>query len=276
MRKAFTPVPARVERIVRQTYDTVTYTLAFEQPYQRELYRFQPGQFNMLSLLGIGEAPISISSWHGRAATFDHTVRAVGTVTRAMLNLHEGDRIWVRGPYGRGWPVEEMRGKNILLVAGGIGLAPLRPLIEEVLINPRSYGHMEILYGARTPDDELFTGEFREWRDHPSLTLRLACDQCAGDFPGKAGPVTALFDDMTSKPPNTLVVTCGPEIMMKYVVRGLLTRGFKPEQIYVSLERRMECGFGKCGHCQIGPVYVCKDGPVFSYTEVRNLPEEVF
>jgi NAD(P)H-flavin reductase len=200
----------------------------------------------------------------------------VGTVTRAMVNLREGDRIWVRGPYGRGWPVEEMRGRNVLLVAGGIGLAPLRPLIEEVLINPEAYGHLEILYGARTPDDELYTAEYGEWRNHPNLTLRLACDKCGGDFAGKAGPVTTLFDEMTSKPQNTLVVTCGPEVMMKYVVRGLQQRGFKPEQIYVSLERRMECGFGKCGHCQIGPVYVCKDGPVFSYTEVRNLPEEVF
>ncbi|HWI65616.1 MAG TPA: FAD/NAD(P)-binding protein [Symbiobacteriaceae bacterium] len=276
MRKEFTPVAARIQKITRQTYDTLTYTLAFEDQGLREDYRFQPGQFNMLSLLGIGEAPISISSWHGNTSTFDHTIRAVGTVTKAMEGLKEGDRIWVRGPYGHGWPVEDMKGKNILLVAGGIGLAPLRPLVEEVLLRPDRYGQLEILYGARTPADELFTGEFVDWDRHANISLRLAADRPAPGFSGRIGPVTVLFDEMTSKPHNTVVVTCGPEIMMRYVVRGLLARGFVPSQIYVSLERRMECGFGKCGHCQIGPLYVCKDGPVFKYTEIRNLPEEVF
>jgi NAD(P)H-flavin reductase len=276
MRKAFTPVPARIQKITRQTYDTLTYTLAFEDAGLREDYRFQPGQFNMLSLLGIGEAPISISSWHGNTATIEHTIRAVGTVTKAMEGLKEGDRIWLRGPYGHGWPVDQLQGKNILLVAGGIGLAPLRPLVQEVILKPNSYGHLEILYGARTPNDELFTDEFMDWERYPNLTLRLAADRPAPGFLGRTGPVTVLFDEMTSKPQNTVVVTCGPEIMMKYVVKGLLARGFNPNQILVSLERRMECGFGKCGHCQIGPLYVCKDGPVFKYTDIKNLPEEVF
>jgi NAD(P)H-flavin reductase len=278
MRKAFTPVAARVERIQRQTYDTVTYTLAIEEPYQREYYRFQPGQFNMLSLLGIGEAPISISSWHGSPATFDHTVRAVGTVTNAMMSLHPGDRVWLRGPYGKGWPVADLQGKNVLLVAGGIGLAPLRPVIEEVLIRPERYGHLEILYGAKTPEDQLFQSEYADWASHQNVTLRLAVDRTLdGDgWEGTVGPVTALFAQMSTKPQTSVVVTCGPEVMMKYVVRGLLQRGFTPDQIFVSLERRMECGFGKCGHCQIGPLYVCKDGPVFNYTVIRNLPEEVF
>lgn len=276
MRKAFTPVPARIQKIARQTYDTLTYTLAFEDAGLREDYRFQPGQFNMLSLLGIGEAPISISSWHGNTVTFDHTVRAVGTVTKALEGLKEGDRIWVRGPYGHGWPVEMLQGKHILLVAGGIGLAPLRPLVEEVKLRPNLYGHLEILYGARTPNDELFTEEFDEWERYPNMTLRLACDRPAPGFLGRTGPVTVLFDEMTSRPAGTVVVTCGPEVMMKYVVKGLLARGFTPGQILVSLERRMECGFGKCGHCQIGPLYVCKDGPVFKYTDIKNLPEEVF
>ncbi|HYF92494.1 MAG TPA: FAD/NAD(P)-binding protein [Symbiobacteriaceae bacterium] len=276
MRKEFTPVPARILKVSRQTYDTLTYTVAFEDPDIRADYRFQPGQFNMISLLGIGEAPISISSWHGDTATFDHTIRAVGTVTRALEGLKEGDRLWVRGPYGHGWPVEDVKGKNVLLIAGGIGLAPLRPLIQEMIRRPDRYGHLEILYGARTMADQLFTSEFAEWERYPNLTLRLASDRPAAGFPGRVGPVTVLFEEMTSKPQDTIVVTCGPEVMMKYVVRGLLARGFTPTQIYVSLERRMECGFGKCGHCQIGPLYVCKDGPVFRYTDIRNLPEEVF
>jgi len=270
------PAPARIERIVRQTYDTVTFTLTHEDPYRREFYRFQPGQFNMVSMLGIGEAPISISSWHGNGKTFDHTIRAVGTVTNAMMHLREGDRVWLRGPYGRGWPVSELQGKNILLVAGGIGLAPLRPLVEEVMLRPNMYGKMEILYGARTPGDMLFTDEYDEWHAMPNLALRTTVDRPDPTYVGRSGPVTILFEEMETKPADTVVVTCGPEIMMKFVVRGLMARGFSAGQIYVSLERRMECGFGKCGHCQCGPLYVCKDGPVFNYSEIRNLPEEIF
>ncbi|HYG58091.1 MAG TPA: FAD/NAD(P)-binding protein [Symbiobacteriaceae bacterium] len=273
MRKEFTPVPARIQRIHRQNYDTLTYTLAYEKPVESG---FDPGQFNMISMLGIGEAPISISSWHGDAATFDHTIRAVGSVTHAMANLREGDRLWVRGPYGHGWPVREFHGKNILLVAGGIGLAPLRPLIEEVKLRPELYGSLEVLYGARTVEDQLFTDEYALWAAHPSITLRQAVDRAAPGWEHTVGPVTKLFEQMSSTPANTVVVTCGPEIMMKFVVKGLLQRGFGANQIYVSLERRMECGFAKCGHCQIGPLYVCKDGPVFKYTDIRDLPEEVF
>jgi len=274
MHNEFAPAAARIERVQRQTYDTLTYTIAYEESPIRETHQFQPGQFNMISLFGIGEAPLSISSWHGRDGTFDHTVRSVGTVTGAMARLKEGDRLWVRGPYGHGWPLEHLTGRNILLVAGGIGLAPLRPIIEEVLHRPHSYGHLEILYGARTVNDYLFTAEFPQWQAAPNLTLRLAVDQPVPGFGGRVGPVTALFKEMDSHPKETVVVTCGPEIMMRFVVKGLLGRGFAPESIYVSLERRMECGFGKCGHCQIGPLYVCQDGPVFSYPRIRDLPEE--
>ncbi|HEY3366600.1 MAG TPA: FAD/NAD(P)-binding protein [Symbiobacteriaceae bacterium] len=275
MRKDFLPAPARIERIVRQTYDTHTYTLAFEDLDLRQSYAFAPGQFNMLSLFGIGEAPLSISSWHGQPDTFDHTVRSVGTVTDAMTHLGVGDRVWIRGPYGHGWPVPELQGRNILLVAGGIGLAPLRPLIAEFVARPEAYAGLEILYGARKTDDQLFTAEYGVWAAAPGAALRLAVDRGTPSFPGRVGPVTALFDDMTSRPENTVVVTCGPEIMMKFVVRGLLARGFTPEQIYVSLERRMECGVAKCGHCMIGPLYVCKDGPVFRYTALSNILEKI-
>ena len=274
MRKDFMPAPARVERIVSQTYDTLTYTLAFEEPAVRESYRFQPGQFNMLSLLGIGEAPISISSWHGTPERFDHTVRAVGAVTNAMTHLKEGDRIWVRGPYGQGWPVKELAGRNILLVAGGIGLAPLRPLVAEFIQRPGVYKGLEILYGAKTVEDHLFISEYAAWRQVPGLTLRLAVDRPVPGYAGHTGPVTVLLDELSSRPDDTVVVTCGPEIMMKYVVKGLLGLGFASRQVFVSLERRMECGVAKCGHCQIGPLYVCKDGPVFRYTAVENVPEK--
>ncbi|MGE5674745.1 MAG: FAD/NAD(P)-binding protein [Mycobacterium leprae] len=276
MRRELEPMAARIEQIERQTYDTLTYRLSFEDQALRERYTFQPGQFNEIGLLGIGEAPISISSWHGQRGTFDHTIRNVGTVTNAMAQLKEGDRVWVRGPYGRGWPVEQLQGKKILLVAGGIGLAPLRPLIMEVMERPQAYAGLEILYGARTVEDHLFTREYDTWRSAPKIEFRIAVDKGPATFAGRVGVVTTLFDEMTSHPADTVVVTCGPEIMMKFVVKGLLARGFRPDQIFVSLERRMECGVAQCGHCQIGPLYVCKDGPVFSYKEIKSLPEEVF
>lgn len=274
MRKDMTPAPARIERIVRQTYDTLTYTIAFEDEALRDSYRFAPGQFNEIGLLGIGEAPISISSWHGLPGRFDHTIRAVGTVTNAMALLKEGDRVWVRGPYGRGWPVEVLEGKNILLVAGGIGLAPLRPLIEDYIRRPGVYKGLEILYGARTEDDQLFTTEYEAWRKVPGLTLRLAVDRPRPGFEGRKGPVTVLFEEMSSRPEDTVMVTCGPDIMMKFVVKGLLERSFSSDQLWVSLERRMECGLAKCGHCQMGHLYCCKDGPVFRFDEIENMPDK--
>lgn len=264
--------------VVDETHDTKTFRLAFTVPDIKEKFSFLPGQFNMLTVFGIGEAPISISSDHNQKDYFEHTVRKVGNVTKAMFRLDKGDALWARGPYGRGWPLELAQGKNVLIVAGGIGLAPLRPFIYCLLKDRKKYGKVEVLYGARTPLDALFADQWEEWNAAEGVTFRPTVD---GVPPGvnwdyNVGLVTRLFETMDSVPHNTLAVMCGPEIMMKFAVQGLLTKGFDPKDIFVSLERRMNCGISKCGFCQIGPKFVCHDGPVFSFLELQNLTEKVF
>jgi len=266
------PRDAVIEAIKRETYDTLIYTLVLKDGGE---FSFKPGQFSMVGLPGMGEAPISISSEPSRRESFDHTIRAVGNVTRALANLEEGDEVMIRGPYGTGWPMEEAKGKDILIVAGGIGLAPLRPFIFHIFENRADFGYLEILYGARTPDDMLYTQEFPQWRKQERVKLLLTVDRVPE---GEAweyglGVVTELFDFVEISPASGIALTCGPEIMMRFVARGLLQRGFSPGRVYLSMERRMKCGIAHCGHCQIGPKYVCQDGPVFTYRALRGLPD---
>jgi len=256
----------------RETYDVLTYTLVLKDGGE---FSFKPGQFNMVGLPGMGEAPISISSEPSRGGSFDHTIRAVGNVTRALANLEEGDEMMIRGPYGSGWPMEEAKGKDILIVAGGIGLAPLRPLILHIFENRADFGYLEILYGARTPDDMLYTQEFPQWRKQERVKLLLTADRVpeGEGWEYGIGVVTKLFDFVEISPASGIALTCGPEIMLRFVARGLLQRGFSPGRVYLSMERRMKCGIAHCGHCQIGPKYVCQDGPVFTYRALRGLPD---
>ncbi|SMB98875.1 NAD(P)H-flavin reductase [Thermanaeromonas toyohensis ToBE] len=272
----FKPERAVIKEIIRETHDTTTYTFSFIDEEVRRDFRFRPGQFNMLTIFGIGEAPISISSSPVQTETFQHTIRHVGNVTNALARMKPGDVVGIRGPYGTGWPLDVLPIKNLLIVAGGIGLAPLRPVIREVVHRRKEFGQVEILYGARTPADLLYTPEYQLWRQS-DIILRLTVDMVppGTEWKDEVGVVTKLFDKMSSRPEETTVFTCGPEIMMAFVVKGLLARGFRPEQIYVSLERRMNCGVKKCGKCQIGPKFVCRDGPVFAYAELLSLPEEV-
>lgn len=274
----YLPHRADIIKIIEETHDTRTFRLTFTNPLLKEQFSFQPGQFNMITLFGIGEAPISISSDHSHMDYFDHTVRKVGNVTKAMFRLKEGDSLRVRGPYGRGWPLELAKGKNILIVAGGIGLAPLRPFIYNFLNNREQFGNLEVLYGARTPLDALFTSQWKEWNAVKGFTFRPTVDgvPTGVKWDYNVGLVTKLFDSMTSVPDNTLVAMCGPEIMMKFAVQGLLEKNFNARDIFLSLERRMNCGISKCGFCQIGPKFVCQDGPIFSYQELQNLTEKVF
>jgi NAD(P)H-flavin reductase len=274
MKDLLIPKEAVIQQIKPQTYDTITYTLSFVDPEVKQQYRFAPGQFNMVSVFGFGEAPISISSAPNGNGSFDHTVRAVGNLTKALSRMKVGDVVGIRGPYGTQWPVEEARGKDILVVAGGIGLAPLRPFILEVFRNRADYGRIEICYGARTPQDLLFTDEFDQWRSNPDTLVRVTVDRAPnGDWQGHIGVVTTLFNDLSVKPENTIALLCGPDIMMRFGIIDLLKRHYKPEDIYVSLERRMKCGVGMCGHCQCGPYFVCKDGPVFRYSDIQNVVE---
>ncbi|MDN5347434.1 MAG: hypothetical protein PWP65_998 [Clostridia bacterium] len=277
MLNPFKPEKAVIREIIHETADTTTYTFSFSEANLQKGFRYHPGQFNMLTIFGIGEAPISISSNNNMdSGVFQHTVRRVGNVTNALAKMKVGDSVGIRGPYGTGWPLNVLEVKNLLLVAGGIGLAPLRPVIQEVMYRRQDFGQVELLYGARTPGELLYTREFEQWRQ-AGIIVRLTVDAVPEGvtWDGSVGVVTKLFDEMSSEPFDTLVFTCGPEIMMSFVVRGLVNRGFVPEQIYVSLERRMNCGVKKCGKCQIGPKFVCRDGPVFAYAELLTLPEEV-
>lgn len=272
------PQKAVIKAIKKQTEDVNTYTFEFVDPKINEEYSFENGTYNLISVFGIGESAISISSCAEKKGSFDHTVRAVGNVTKALGRLKVGDVVGIRGPYGYGWPMKEMKGKNVLLIAGGIGLAPLRGVIKSIQGNRDEFNNFEILYGARTPDSMLFTDEYEEWRKIPNTKLFLTVDSVPPGMEWKenVGVVTTLFDKITCPQENTVVLTCGPDIMMKFVVLDLLKQGWNPEQIYVSLERRMSCGMKKCGNCQIGPVFVCQDGPVFQYSDIMYLPGGVF
>lgn len=276
MYNPFKPEQAEIIGMKQETFDTTTYTLRFINQEVRENFSFQPGQFNMVTIFGIGEAPISISSDPEAKEYFQHTIRHVGNVTNTLAKLEKGDKVGVRGAYGTGWPMDLLRGKNVLIVAGGIGLAPLRPVISQLADYREEYRRVEILYGARVPKEMLFTCEYASWQSR-NLELLLTVDTVpqGEQWEHRVGVVTTLFSEMQSLPQDTVVLTCGPEIMMKFVVQGLLARGYSPHQIYVSLERRMNCGVKKCGKCQIGPKFVCKDGPVFAYAELQVLPENI-
>ncbi len=263
--------PVEILDVRRETPDVNTYTLRLVDGSR---FRFRPGQFNMVSVIGIGESALSMSSDpEGTEAlaegVFQHTIRVVGNVTRALARLRAGDRFWIRGPYGNGWPLEQASG-DLLIIAGGIGLAPLRPAIYRRLAgNP---GRLEILYGARTPGDMPFRDEFPVWQEGGARLLLTADKADEGaEWPYRVGLVTALLDEVEVSPARGQVFICGPEGMMKSVVGALSKRGWPPEEIFVSLERRMECGQKTCGRCQIADVYVCQDGPVFSYAAVRDL-----
>ena len=268
----FLPIPYQVAGRRRETGDTVTLRL---RPPEGRPPAFQPGQFNMLYLFGIGEVPISISGVHPRSGDLEHTVRAVGAVTRALTRLRKGDAVGVRGPFGRGWPLEEAKGHDILILAGGIGLAPLRPALQHILAHRSAYGRVALLYGARTPADLLYPAEVEHWRGRLDLQVFVTVDRGDEDWRGHIGVVTTLLPmaERLMDLRRAFVLTCGPEVMMRVAARELEARGVSPERIFLSLERNMKCAVGFCGHCQFGPVFICRDGPVFPLRRVRPLLE---
>ena len=266
----YSPNLAVIKKVRKETHDTNTYTLEFSDKKLQKSFSPAPGQFMMLSLFGIGESAISLSdtSNNGSVTT---TIRNVGSVTNAVLRLKEGDFIGMRGPYGNGWPLERAEGKNVLIVVGGMGIVPLRGVVNYIKNNRKKFGDLEIIYGARTPDDMLFRYEFEKWKQIKNTRLDLTFDELTIETTSKCniGLVTSCFPSMKTHHKNAIVLVCGPEIMMRYAAKCLETIGFKDRQIYLSLERRMKCGIGKCGHCQIGLKYVCKDGPVFNYADIK-------
>ncbi len=234
----------------------------------------KPGQFMQISVLGVGEAPISISSSPSRSKnSFEICVRRVGALTNALHALSPGDVVGVRGPFGRGFPIERFRGKDILFAPGGLGLAPLRSVINEVLDDRSNYGRIIILYGARQPKEMLFRDELQEWATREDVELHLTVDEADEKWKGNVGVITTLFSKIQVSPRNTVAITCGPPVMYRFVLMELLGMGIPEGNIWLSLERRMKCGVGKCGHCQMDHIYVCQDGPAFSYAEIRHLEE---
>jgi NAD(P)H-flavin reductase len=259
---------ARVVDIHPEVTGVSTFELEFDEPQMASEYRFEPGQFNMLYLPGFGECAISISSDPFRQNRLAHTVRAAGNVTQALARKKVGDQIGVRGPFGSSWPVEACRGMDIVIACGGIGLAPLRPALYYILNNRANYGRVILLYGARTPGDLLYTAEFDAWRER-NVEVEVTVDIGAPEWKGHIGVVPVLFYRLRLQPQNTVVMSCGPEIMIRFVVFEALARKVPAESIYVSMERNMSCAMGLCGRCQLGPYFVCKDGPVFNFGQVE-------
>jgi NAD(P)H-flavin reductase len=261
------PRPYAVERARQETQDT--FTLDLTPVNGTRTIPFAPGQFNMLYLFGVGEVPISISGDPGRPQTLVHTTRVVGTVTRTMRQLRVGDTLGVRGPFGNPWPVEEAFGSDLVIVAGGIGLAPLRPVLYRLLAQREKFGKVVLLYGTRSPEDILFRRELEQWRASFELDVHVTVDRAVGRWRGNVGVVTTLIPRAAFDPLSTLAMVCGPEVMMRFTALELLKRGVAREHIYLSMERNMKCGIGLCGHCQFGPTFVCKDGPVFRYDRIE-------
>jgi NAD(P)H-flavin reductase len=258
---------ARVLAVEKETHDTFTLTVASADP--DPLPPFEPGQFSMLYVFGVGELPISISGDPGEPERQVYTIRSVGQATHTLVSQRPGNMIGVRGPFGTSWPVKAARGKDVLIVAGGIGLAPLRPVIYHVLRHRDDYVRLLVLYGARSPRDLLYRRQLAEWGRAPDTQVLVTVDYGGLAWRGHVGVVTTLFRQVRLHPSETVAFICGPEIMMRYVVRQLEARGLAPEDIYISMERNMKCGVGFCGHCQLGPYFVCKDGPVFSYRQMQ-------
>jgi NAD(P)H-flavin reductase len=258
----------RVERARREVGDV--FTLEMSPAEGRGSFRFAPGQFNMLYVFGTGEVPISISGDPARPDKLVHTIRSVGAVTKALCRLKRGEMVGVRGPFGTHWPVEEASGKDVVLVAGGLGLVPLRPALYALLARRIAYGGIGVVYGARAPRDLLYGQELAGWQKRSDLQVEITVDAAGPDWRGHVGLVTSLISRLHFDPRNAVAMVCGPEIMMRFTVWELLQQGLKPRDIFLSMERNMKCGEGLCGHCQFGPFFVCKDGPVFSFERIRD------
>jgi NAD(P)H-flavin reductase len=263
------PQRYRVQRVRHEIPDT--FTLELEPEDGCEIPAFATGQFNMLYVFGVGEIPISISGDPTKRSPLVHTTRAVGTVSKAMCELGPGDVIGVRGPFGSHWPLEQAEGKDVVIAAGGIGLAPLRSAMYQIIAGRERYGRVVLLYGARTPEDLLYKRELEHWRAHFDLEVSVTVDHATGRWRGSVGVVTRLVSRAPFDPRNTLALICGPEVMMRFTATELEQQGVTAEHIFISMERNMKCAVGLCGHCQYGPHFVCKDGPVFQYSRMQAL-----
>lgn len=271
MKNRLLPLEASIRWIKKETRDTYTYGLKILNREIEKKYTFKPGQFNMLYIPGFGESPISISS-SPLDTELNHTIRIAGDVTTKVSKLKEGDIIGIRGPFGNGWPLEEIEDRDLIIIAGGLGIAPLRSVIRYIyILKKAAITHVTLLYGAKTPKDIIFRDEFPRYRERINILLTVDRADPEEHWQGHTGMVTDLFKYLSFNPLNTISFICGPEIMMQNVIKELLIRGVPPEKIFLSMERNMNCGQGICGHCMFGPKFVCKDGPVFRYSDIEEL-----
>jgi sulfhydrogenase subunit gamma (sulfur reductase) len=267
----YRPWPARITSIIDLTDKEKLFEFRIIDPEVRESFTFEAGQFVELSVFGVGEAPISISSAPSKQGFVELCVRKAGDVTGALHSKRCGDVVGLRGPFGRGFPFEQMKGHDVLLVAGGLGIAPLKSLINHIHDERHEFGRVTILYGAKNPAEVLFRYQFDMWKHRDDFDLILTVDQSDDGWDGEVGLVTRLFDQVDVDPENSYGAICGPPVMYKYVIDEMRKKQMDVDKIYVSFERRMKCGIGKCGHCGVGHQYTCIDGPVFNYWEAMNL-----
>ena len=264
------PLPVQVKERIQESADIFTLRLQYPDLAGDQRYEFAPGQFNMLYLHGVGEVAISIVSDPQDERLFDHTIRAVGRVTRGMSQLKEGDWVGVRGPFGVGWPLAEAEGKDVVIITGGLGCAPVVAVINYIFRRRERFGQVTIMQGVKHRDDLIWRERYDQWAQQPDTTVALAADNPEQDQSLFSGNVVQLFDRVDLQPDNAVAMLCGPEIMMKYAIEALMQRGFPDTRLWVSMERNMQCGNGLCGHCQMGPLFVCRDGPVFRYDRIAE------
>ena len=263
--------PATIVTRTQEAINIVSFRLRLKDAKTRKRFCFRAGQFNMLYVFGLGEVAISIVSDPDEPEYLDHTIRIVGRTTKAMGQMQNGDTLGIRGPFGQGWPMEEASGKDVFVVTGGLGCAPVVGAIEYMFRRRAQFGTIKILHGVKAPQDLLYRDRFDEWRKHPNTEVYLTSDEPGKTWHYHVGVVTELFDTVGLSPERTIVLMCGPEIMMRVAANLLSHRGLSPNQMYVSLERHMECGIGLCGHCQLGPYFICKDGPVMRLDRVIQM-----
>jgi sulfhydrogenase subunit gamma (sulfur reductase) len=268
----YLPSMASVTEVRPETPDISTYVVTFDEPELRESFTYGPGPFAELSIFGVGECPIGIASSPTRKGYLEFCVRAVGAVTNAIHDLEVGDKLGVRGPLGNSWPTKEIEGKDLLFIGGGIGLPPLRSLIQYVLDNRGRYGAVQIIYGARSPQDLVYKEELKEWEERSDVVLDVTVDVGDDTWDGPVGFVPPFLKEVNPSPENRVAFTCGPPIMIKLVVEALEEMGYADAHIVTTLEMKMKCGVGKCGRCNIGDKYICRDGPVFTFAQLREIP----
>lgn len=266
----FVPHPAEIIEKRHEAKNIFTYRLRFCEPELRNNYRFQAGQFNMVYAFGAGDAAISIASDPREPEILDHTIRVVGSVTGALGALKKGDQLGLRGPYGSHWPLEEVKGKDLIFITGGLGCAPVTGAIQYAMNRRQDYGTIKILHGVKTRQDLIYHKKFKEWERHPDTEVVLTSDVGDRQWKFQVGVVTNLVDQIQFDPNRAVVMMCGPEVMMRYTVKGFMKHGVTARQIYLALERNMKCAMGFCGHCQYGPHFICKNGPVLRFDQLEN------